>query len=202
MTQIDRYSLAVVPLEPLFNEESLGIATGFIWKRNERFYLVTNWHVITCRRFPTGENLHSQGARPNKLRVLFNLGFQQFGKQEHLITIRDDDARPCWLVHPNRNVDVAVLPLPYDGTDPVFALNPINGSADPDLFVGVGMDCFVLGYPFGIEPPGYSRLETRKHRKRTRSHSNDGRPYVGRHRITARNVGRTGDRSNMGLPSL
>jgi hypothetical protein len=142
MTRIDRYSLAVVPIEQLFNDESLGIATGFIWKRNGRFYLVTNWHVITCRRFPTGGNLHSQGARPNKLRVFFNLGFQQFGKQEHLITIRDDDARPCWLIHPNRNVDVAVLPLPYDGTDPVFALNPINSSEDPDPFVGVGMDCF------------------------------------------------------------
>jgi len=155
MTRIDRYSLATVPIEQLFNERSLGNGTGFIWKRNERFYLVTNWHVITCRRFPTGENLHKHGARPNKLRVLFNVGFQQFGKQEHLITIRDEDSRPCWLVHPNRNVDVAVLPLPYDGNDPVFALNPINGVEDPDLFVGVGMDCFVLGYPFGVSPPGY-----------------------------------------------
>lgn len=155
MTRIDRYSLAVVPIEQLFNEESLGNATGFIWRRGERFYLVTNWHVITCRHFPTGENLHNQGARPNRLRAFFNVGLQQFGKQEHLISIRDEDARPQWLVHSGRRVDVAVLPLPYDGKDPVFALNPINGTEDPDLFVGVGMDCFILGYPFGVVPPGY-----------------------------------------------
>ncbi|MGY4231107.1 hypothetical protein ACVIIW_000054 [Bradyrhizobium sp. USDA 4449] len=155
MTRIDRYSLATVPIQQLFNEKSLGNGTGFIWKRDDRFYLVTNWHVMTCRRFPTGENLHDHGARPNKLRVLFNVGFQQFGKQEHLISIRDDDNRPHWFVHSSRRADVAVLPLPYDGSDPVFALNPINGTEDPDLFVGVGMDCFILGYPFGIEPPGY-----------------------------------------------
>jgi hypothetical protein len=89
MTRIDRYSLAVVPIEPLFNELSLGNGTGFIWKRDGRFYLVTNWHLMTSPRFPTGENLHKDAARPNKQRVMFNVGFQQFGKQEHL----DSDTR-------------------------------------------------------------------------------------------------------------
>jgi hypothetical protein len=53
MTRIDRYSLAVVPIQQIFNEEVLDNATGLIWKPNERFYLVTNWHVTTCRRSPT-----------------------------------------------------------------------------------------------------------------------------------------------------
>src|SRR5262249_32697237 len=106
MTRIDRYSLATVPGQQLFDEQELGNATGFIWKRDARFYLVTNWHVLTCRRFPTGENLHEQAARPNKLRCLFNLGWQDFGKQEHLISIRDNDGAPLWLVHSARNVDL------------------------------------------------------------------------------------------------
>jgi hypothetical protein len=155
LTRIDRYSLATVPIEQFFNTTKLGEGTGFIWKYLTRFYLVTNWHVITCRRFPTRENLLKHGGRPNQLHVLFNVQMGQFGKQHHTITIRDEDGNPQWLVHPGRNVDIAVLPLPYDGKNPVFSLNPINGQPDPDLFVGVGMDCFILGYPFGASPPGY-----------------------------------------------
>lgn len=153
--RIDPYSLTTVPIEMLFNETSLGNATGFIWQRAGRFYLVTNWHVVTCRRFPTKESLHKHGGRPNKLRVLFNVRTGQFGKQQHDITLRDGLNEPCWLVHPSRNVDIAVVPLPYDGSDPIFALNPINATRDPDLFVGIGMDVFVLGYPFGGGPPGF-----------------------------------------------
>lgn len=154
-TRIDRYSLTTVPIEQLFDNQRLGNATGFIWKQRDRFYLVTNWHVITCRRFPTKENLLKHGGRPNRLRVLFNIRTHNFGKQEHLISIRDEDSNPRWLVHPVRNVDIAILPLPYEGGDSVFALNPINDPPDRDLFVGIGMDCYILGYPFGAPPPGY-----------------------------------------------
>jgi hypothetical protein len=154
-TRIDRYSLATVPIEQFFNTTKLGDGTGFIWKHLECHYLITNWHVMTCRRFPTGENLLKHGGRPNRLQVLFNVRMRDFGKQQHTIHIRDSDGNPTWFVHPSRNVDIAVLPLPYDGQDPVFSLNPINGQPDPDLFVGVGMDCYVLGYPFGATPPGY-----------------------------------------------
>jgi hypothetical protein len=68
--RIDRYTLATVPLEQRFNDQTLGNATGFIWKMREKFYLVTNWHVITCRRFPTKENLLKHGGRPNNFRAL------------------------------------------------------------------------------------------------------------------------------------
>lgn len=155
MTAIDRYSLTTAPIEQLFDDTSLGNSTGFIWKSASRYFLVTNWHVVTCRRFPTGENLHEHGGRPNKLRVLFNIRQQDFGKQQHDITIRDDANKPLWLIHPSRRVDIAVIPLPYDGTEPVFNLHAINAVRDPDLYVGIGMDVFILGYPFGAEPPAY-----------------------------------------------
>ena len=63
VTRIDRYSLATVPIEQFFNTTKLGEGTGFIWKHLTRFYLVTNWHVITCRRFPTRENLLKHGRQ-------------------------------------------------------------------------------------------------------------------------------------------
>lgn len=154
MQRIDRYSLTTVPIEQFFDSRSLGSATGFIWRLGKRYFLVTNWHVITCRRFPTGENLFKHAARPNRFRVLFNTRARRFAKQEHFIDIRDNHGNPAWLVHPSRNTDVAVLPLPYDGTDPIFALNPINDLSE-DLYVGIGVDCYILGYPFGSAPPAY-----------------------------------------------
>ncbi len=37
----DRLLLSTVPITPFFNDLPLPEATGFIWKRRERFYLIT-----------------------------------------------------------------------------------------------------------------------------------------------------------------
>jgi len=155
MTRIEQFSLTTAPIEQYFNDTRLGVATGFVWQAGNQPYLVTNWHVVTCQRFPTGENLHPQGGRPNVLRVHFNIRAQEFGKMRSDITIRDDDNRPRWLVGPHRKVDIAVIPLPIDPNDPMVNLHPINMLTTSDLGVFIGLDVFILGYPFGLQPPGY-----------------------------------------------
>lgn len=155
MTRIDQFSLTTAPIEQYFNDTKLGVATGFVWQVGNQPYLVTNWHVVTCQRFPTGENLHSQSGRPNVLRVHFNIRAQDFGKKRFDITIRDGDNKPLWLIRPGRNVDIAVVPLPIDPNDPVVNLHSLNKLTTTDIGVFIGLDVFVLGYPFGLEPPGY-----------------------------------------------
>jgi len=155
MTRIDQFSLTTAPIEQHFNETKLGVATGFVWQVGDQLYLVTNWHVVTCQRFPTGENLHPQGGRPNVLRAHFNIRTQNFGKKRFDIAIRDGDNKPLWLIRPGRNVDIVVIPLPIDPNDPVVNLHPINKLTTTDLGIFIGLDVFVLGYPFGLLPPGY-----------------------------------------------
>ena len=41
MMTLDQFSLATVPLELFFNDTPLGQATGFIWKIDNRHFLVT-----------------------------------------------------------------------------------------------------------------------------------------------------------------
>ena len=53
MTNIDQFSLTTTPIEQFFNETELGTATGFVWTIGGRYYLITNWHVVTCREFPS-----------------------------------------------------------------------------------------------------------------------------------------------------
>jgi hypothetical protein len=154
MTTLDPFTLATVPLEQYFGETRLGHGTGFMWKRENQYYLVTNWHVLAMKDFFTRRNLWNDGGRPNILRTLFNAQTGTFDKQPWTIKIRDDD-RPLWLVHPGRRVDVAVLPIPFKPEELIITLRPLNVLANARLRIEVGMEVFVLGYPFGITPPAY-----------------------------------------------
>lgn len=152
---VDLYSLATVPIEQFFNGTALGNATGFVWQTGSRYFLVTNWHVVTGRRFPRGQYLRKDAARPNKLRLLLNQRTLTFGKVECDVAIRDTDDLPLWWAHPARNVDVVVLQLPLDGNEPAINMYPVNSLASSNLRLQIGMDVFILGYPFGAPPPGF-----------------------------------------------
>lgn len=153
---LDQFSLTTVPLQQYFNDTHLGHGTGFIWKIREQYYLVTAWHVLSGRDFFTGRNLSGNAGRPNMLRTVFDVRTGSGDRQQWDIKIRDDDDRPLWLVHQDRRAaDVAVLPVPPrpDGVDIVFF--PINVLANTRLRIEIGMEVFILGYPFKIELPAY-----------------------------------------------
>jgi hypothetical protein len=155
MNEIDAFSLTTLPVEQFANGQAMKSATAFIWKEREQHYVITNWHVITGRNAVTGE-LESP-ARPDTLRALFNVRVGEFGKQQYDIKIRDDDGRPLWLIYPGRcrGIDVVALPLPMSGDDPVITMCPINTLTSPPLRIRIGMDVFILGYPFGAAPPAF-----------------------------------------------
>jgi hypothetical protein len=58
-------------------------------------------------------------------------------------------------VHPGRRADIAVLPIPFRPKELVIALYPLNVLANAKLRIEVGMEVFILGYPFEIKPPAY-----------------------------------------------
>jgi hypothetical protein len=150
-----QFTLTTVPLQQYFGDTHLGHGTGFMWKAREQYYLITCWHVLSMRDFFTGANLRSDAGRPNILRTLFNVRTGSFEKQRWDIRIRDDGDRPLWLVHPDRRVDVAVLPIEFKPDELIIALYPLNVLANAALRIEIGMEVFILGYPFKIEPPAY-----------------------------------------------
>jgi hypothetical protein len=155
MTTLDQFTLTTVPLEQYFNEIRLGQGTGFMWKIQEQYYLVTNWHVLSMRDFFTGANLRKDAGRPNILRTLFNIQTGSIDKQRWDITIRDANDQPLWLVHPSRRTDIAVLPIPFRPKELIIALHPLNVLANAELRIEIGMEVFILGYPFEIKPAAY-----------------------------------------------
>jgi len=77
VTKIDPFSLTTIPLEQCANGRSLGTATGFIWKRREQHYLITNWHVVTGRNARTGEL--EMKVQPDTLKMPLNTRIMDFG---------------------------------------------------------------------------------------------------------------------------
>ncbi|MES2032359.1 MAG: serine protease [Bradyrhizobiaceae bacterium] len=155
MTTLDQFTLTTVPLEQYFDNTPLGQGTGFMWKIRDQYYLVTNWHVLSMCDFFTRANLRKDAGRPNILRTLFNARTGSFDKQRWDIKIRDDDDKPLWLVHPGRRADIAVLPIPFKPEELIIGLYPLNILANAALRIEIGMEVFILGYPFKIEPPAY-----------------------------------------------
>lgn len=154
MTKIDRFSLCTIPLELLANGTPMGNATSFIWKSREQHYLITNWHVITGKNTQTGEL--ELPTRPDTFRALFNIRTGDFGKSESFIKVRDDNGDPLWLVHPNgARMDVVALPINLIGPSAAVDLCPVNSYTSKPLRIQIGMEVFILGYPFGMAPPGF-----------------------------------------------
>ena len=154
---LDPLSIATVPVTVLFNDRVLLEATAFIWKRQERYYLITNWHVVSAITLFTKNLILEGGSRPNKLRCHFVVRVGHYERELIDIPIRDEDDQPLWLVHPaqeRRLVDVIALPLDNTLKERV-ALLPVNELAPGKLAIRIGMDVYILGYPFGSAPPAF-----------------------------------------------
>jgi hypothetical protein len=155
MTSIDPFSLTTVPVEQLANGTRMRSATAFVWKHGAQHYLITNWHVVTGKNAYTGEQ--ETPAAPDTLRCLFNVQIGTFEKQPWDIPLRDNDRRPRWLIRPGLapRVDVVAIPISLTGTGPVTEFFPINTLLSNPLNTRIGMDVFILGYPFGNAPPAF-----------------------------------------------
>jgi Trypsin-like peptidase domain len=157
MPNIDLLSLTTVPIQPFSSDRMFPHATSFVWERARRRFLITNWHVVSARNAETGENL-CQGARPNMLKAHFNPRSFEFRKEVLDIPIRGSDDEPLWLVHPthsSKRKDVVAIPLDALDSNQRVGLHAVNQFANANLQIQIGMEVFILGYPFEVTPPAY-----------------------------------------------
>ena len=134
-------------------------ATGFLYKRNDELYLVTNLHVASGRNIFTQQTLENTGALPTSITfipsVIDKIG--QVSKTtafELVVPLYDEQKNPLWLVHPKfkRTVDVAAIPIrlintPLHNGEEFYCINEV--SLHNDLIFEVTDDVFVVGYPYG-----------------------------------------------------
>jgi hypothetical protein len=156
MPEIDEFSLTTVPIEARFNQTPLWTGTAFTWQHQDSHFLITNWHNVSGRDPNTEKHLSDTAAEPNILCGFFNSKNKNVGDKHCIeIQIRKEVNEVTWYVHPvlKRKVDVVAIPLIGDTSAITFY--PINRMGSADLVAKIGMDVFVLGYPFG---PGKTGL--------------------------------------------
>lgn len=136
------------------------LATGSFWLDDGAWYLITNWHNITGCNPVTGAAMSKTGFLPTHVIVHLLYSDMVEGRERlrwngKLAPLYDDHGVPLWFEHPTyRNaVDVVALKLGMQSAEDadIFSL-PINKHPNWfDLSLVPGGDCFVLGYPKGVD---------------------------------------------------
>jgi hypothetical protein len=148
---IDTCSLVPLYVEAFFGDQLLGGATAFPWLRFDgRLSLVTNWHVVSGRNNETNEVTHKLGGIPDHLRVYVPLNDLDHLPKVIKVSTIDSDGEPLWVEHPEhgRAVDIAALDVELPSPDEASVM-PMNVIGSVALKQRIGMQIFILGYPFG-----------------------------------------------------
>ena len=132
--------------------------TGFLYRKNDTIYLITNRHVITERSLDNTILPNCLGGVPRRIR--FDIPIQRNDNITHEVILEvgplvgdvklySTDGTPNWLIHPNYKIDVIAIPLcKTTETDKhIICLNDMP--LEEKMLVSVSDDVFVIGYPYG-----------------------------------------------------
>src|SRR5205814_133201 len=151
-----QFSLSVARIEMLRQdgEHSIpgAVGTAFFYRSGQQPLLITNWHNVTGVHPETGKALHSKGLMPNVLRFHYKKWVddkKNVVQSQPLDLPLYKDGKPTWVEHSSRSaVDVVALPI----VEPEDCANVYINEVEQEhrLEAGVGMDCFILGFPEGL----------------------------------------------------
>ena len=146
------------PFEVLIRDEqgTLGTGSAFFYEVDDRWFLITNWHIVSGRHPLTKEPL-GEGRRPTSLQAkLFSTEAGAAGQGTFAIAPHDvpiyQDGEPLWLEHPTLGslCDVIALPMERPQSCPQFMHNAANRIPVIRIPVIPGATVFVIGFPRAI----------------------------------------------------
>lgn len=151
--RVEPFSGVPLYLDIFRAEQRVSVATGFAVKKDNSYYLITNWHVVTGRNFLTNEPLSNATAiDPDALRIWFhglNLG-QWVAKK---IDIVDKTGNKLWLEHERgREIDVVAVPLEISNDIKIYDAD--LRLADFDLMLYPSEAVSIIGFPEGLTSGG------------------------------------------------
>lgn len=152
-------SFTSIPITMYFNEtrQKLASATGFVYERNEKLYIITNWHNVTGKNPITKEQIGTHGGIPDI--IVLTLLTTQIPKvewQNYTLNLYDKEKKADWLIHPlyKEKVDVVAIELEIDdnfnGT-----FKPINKIHFDNFKIEISDDVYILGFPYELNGGGY-----------------------------------------------
>jgi Trypsin-like peptidase domain len=160
-TPIDIASTVTAKLQVYFREQVIGQATGFFVQSGRQLFLITNWHVVAGRHSETKKKLHAAGAIPDRL--LLRVGVHgdpgQWLSPSEVLLYEDADEtsapeQPRWREHPVHGDKLDVVAIPFETPEHGYVRTIDAVDTMPNMYLPVGSDVFVLGYPQGLDGGG------------------------------------------------
>lgn len=149
---------SITKLDLLCGDKQIGVATGFFLKKDSQWFLVTNWHVLAGRNPENGQPRHSSGAVPDRCR--FYAASMRGGQLAWFPFVKflgdTTNQTATWFQHPSEGQEVDVASLPIEAEQVGLAKDLLDQSGhDPDMFIDLGEDLFLPGYPLGFAASGF-----------------------------------------------
>lgn len=150
-------STSITKLEMLCRGKLLGSGTGFFYKHDDKWYVITNWHVLSGRNPSTGQPSHFSAAVPDECRFYF-ASLTDAGVRWEAVTyllVDQSSGVATWFQHPDegQSVDIAVLPIKEIHKGKAKDFQDSSGNS-PDMFIDLGAEVFLPGYPLGLSANG------------------------------------------------
>jgi hypothetical protein len=148
-TRFSRVSLFAVRLKQVRNGLNLGFATGFIYRHAQtgKQFLITNYHVLTARD-PSNPSMLMPGYADSPDEICWSVFTRpDFSIKTGCFSI---NAETEWLEHREREkgVDIVALALSFPNNAVVVSQSDLD--MEDGLGVQVGMEVFIVGYPYGF----------------------------------------------------
>ncbi|WP_426586046.1 S1 family peptidase [Mucilaginibacter sp. R-33] len=154
--KIDSLSVISLKIETYNNNSQLSTATGFVIEKNNKYYLITNLHVLTGVDYYSHAIQDSLQRIPNWIAIWHNaanLGYwQKIGEP-----LYNNDNTKRWIEcghTPDKPFDIVALPLSnLPNTISLYPLDIIH-HFNSDMRVLPGFPASIIGFPYGLSAAG------------------------------------------------
>ncbi len=152
---VNQYSLASYYVEVFFNDIKLSNATCFFTKRNDKRYLITNWHVVSGKDADTLKCLDINAAIPNKLHIYLPQKTEDnnaiFDDDFIEIDLFDEKENKVWydMRQNDQMIDIAVVPIKDEIEKYILDIEDAEEPFNENVNLNIADEIFVIGFPFG-----------------------------------------------------
>ena len=139
-------------VETFKSGKSIAKGTCFFVVRNDKTFLITNWHIVTGQNPKTKDYLGFYAVSPDRLVVKIYKNQDILELVDFEVRLTDTTENKLWLEHPTEkeNIDVVAIPVEIPNDKLIFSPETFIEPFNEETNVLVGKDVFILGYPFGI----------------------------------------------------
>ncbi len=110
-----KISTSIVHLTMRRQSLEVATGTGFIYKKDQNFYIITAWHNVTGRHPDTFELNKKKAVIPDNVAASFSILLGDGNSIRMVISLPlFDDEKACFYIHPKNWPRVDVVAIPFD----------------------------------------------------------------------------------------